>query len=278
MKSIGYIFLLIFFPFFLYASDERRDDTTAALQRKTPDAIRFADGFVHTAISPIRWKGGDWLKAGGVVVGTALVSLADKPVRRFWQNRGGAVWDGVERAGFHYGKPYAAFAMTGGFYLAGLVCKSEWAKETGLILGVAYLTSGLVQTGMKSIAGRARPATEVGPWRFDPFSSEAAYHSFPSGHIQIALVSAMVLARRVENPVLKVIFYSTAGVTAVGRMYSDSHWLSDLAFGAAISWFCTDAVLKRMGTNKYTHPWKKKQSVVWNFVPSPQGIAIVGKF
>jgi len=254
-------------------------DTDSLEQSKqTNDAIRFADGFVHTVSSPIRWNGKDWLKVGEVFGGTALLTLVDKPVRHFWQNRDSKFWDGVERAGFHYGKPYAAFAMAGGFYLTGLVIKNEWARETGLMLATAYLTSGVVQTLMKNIPGRARPGTNVGPYAFKPFSSSPAYHSFPSGHIQVATISAMVLAERVESPLLKAAFYSTAGLTLASRLYSDAHWVSDMAFGGAISWFCTKAVVKRMERNKFQNPLKMKDKIVWNLSPSIQGITLTGCF
>jgi|SRR5690606_15442797 len=242
------------------------------------DALRFVDATAHTVTSPLRWDGRDWLKTGGVIAGTAFVTLLDKPVRSFWQERDSKVWNGIERAGFHLGKPYAAFILTGGFYLTGVALNNEWAKETGLILGAAYLTSGAVQTLMKTAIGRARPATNEGPWAFDPMSPEAAYHSFPSGHIQIAMVSALVLASRTNNPWLKSALYATGGLTLFSRMYSDSHWLSDMAFGAAISWFCTQAILKRMDDTHYRNPFNKKASVQWSLAPSISGIGLIGTF
>lgn len=252
-------------------------DSTRQLKR-APDAVRFVDGVAYTLSSPIRWKGHDWLTVGAVLGGTALLTTVDKPNRNFWQKRDGKVWDRMERAGFHNGKPYAAFIMTGGFYLTGLVIKNEWARETGLMLGAAYLTSGALQTLMKTAVGRARPGTNLGPWTFDPFSSEGAYHSFPSGHAQIATVSALVLGHRVKSPLLKALFYSTAGVTMASRMYSDSHWLSDVAFGGAISWFCTKAVVRRMEQNKEQHPFKKQCQITWTLTPAPRGIGVIGVF
>lgn len=257
--------------------DSLRDQSPEMQGRKTNDIIRFADGVVHTIIAPVRWKGNDWLKVGGVLAGSALVSLADKPVRSFWQDRDSKAWDAVQTAGFHYGKPYAAFIMTGGFYASGLIFKSEWAKETGIVLAAAYLTSGAIQTIMKTAIGRARPVAGEGPWKFKPGSPEGHYHSFPSGHIQIAMVSAMVLGQRVDNPYLKTALYATGGVTLVSRMYSDSHWISDMAFGAAISWFCTKAVLNRMDANRYNNPLKKN-NIAWTFTPTMNGLGLTGKF
>lgn len=242
------------------------------------DAFRFADATSHIISAPLRWKEDDWFKTGGVIAGAALFSLLDKPVRSFWQDRDSEVWNTIERAGFHLGKPYAAFILTGGFYLTGVVINNEWAKETGLILGAAYLTSGAVQTLMKTVIGRARPGTNVGPWVFDPMSPEAAYHSFPSGHIQVAMVSALVLANRIDNPWIKSALYATGGITLASRMYSDSHWLSDMAFGAAISWFCTNAIIKRMDETRYTNPLKKDKTIDWALAPTVHGLGLRGTF
>lgn len=255
-------------------------DTVKTDGKITHDFIRFVDATAYTAIAPVRWKGKDWLTMGGVFAGTAAVSLLDKPVRSFWQDHrtDSGILYGVERTGYHLGKPYAAFIMTGGFYLSGAIFRNQWVRETGIILGAAYLTSGAIQTMMKTIVGRARPGTNVGQWEFKPMSPEGDYHSFPSGHIQIAMVSAMVLAERVQNPVLKTLFYSTAGVTFLSRMQSDAHWISDLAFGGAISYFCTKAVVKRMEHNKYNNPWKKKNPVVWNVLPSYNRVTFIGTF
>lgn len=258
-------------------ADTAQTDTADFWEERTQDLLRFGDGFLYTVASPVRWKGNDWLKAGGVIAGTALTTLIDKPVRNFWQEQDSRFLDGIERAGFHYGKPYAAFYLTGGFYFTGLVFKNDWAKETALTLAAAYLTSGAVQTLMKTAFGRARPATDVGPWAFKPWSSEPAYHSFPSGHIQIAMVTAIVLAERVEQPWLKGIFYSTAGVTLVSRMYSDSHWISDMVLGGAISYFSTKAVIKRLNQTKHGgNMFNKKKQITWSVLPTYNGIALVG--
>lgn len=242
------------------------------------DFLRFADASLYTWSGPLRWEGRDWIKLGGTIAGSALLALADQPIRDFWHQRSGPGWEAIETAGFHYGKPYAAFALTGGFYLSGIIFKNDWARETGLILGSAFLTSAAIQTLMKTAVGRARPGTNVGNGAFKPFSDLPDYHSFPSGHMQVALATALVLGRRVEHPALKVFFYAAAGSTFISRMHSDAHWISDLAFGGAISWFCADAVIKRMEYNKSNDPFQKRQRISWQLTPSVSGLALKGTF
>lgn len=257
------------------------DSLNPPQKHKTNALIRVADAFVYTAISPVRWKGKDWATAAATVGGAAVLTLVDEPIKDFWDHNHSPLLDDLEPLGFHNGKPYAAMVMTGGFYVTGWIFKSEWAKETGIILGASYLTSGALQTIMKSAVGRARPSTDVGNYKFKPFFGDPAYSSFPSGHIQIALVTSMVLARRVENPWLKGAFYAGAGVTMASRMYVDAHWFSDLVFGAAISYFCTDTVMKRLEKTAYDNPIKaleRKHKISWQVNPNFRGIGIVGTF
>lgn len=109
-----------------------------------PDPLRFADGVLYTWSAPARWQARDWVVLGGLVAGTSALTLLDEPVRDFWQGQNNRFMSGVERIGYHYGKPYSAFAFTGGFYLTGVIFRNEWARETGLMLGTTLLSSGTI--------------------------------------------------------------------------------------------------------------------------------------
>ncbi|HET9486822.1 MAG TPA: phosphatase PAP2 family protein [Chryseosolibacter sp.] len=239
-----------------------------------PDILRFGDGVLHTYSAPARWKGKDWLVLGGIVAGTSALTFLDQPVRGFWQNKDSGFLDGLERVGYHYGKPYTAFAFTGGFYLTGMLFKSEWAKETGLILGTTLLTSGSIMGILKNVAGRARPAPGQGNLEFSPFDKSPAWHSFPSGHSTMGFSISLVVARRVDNVPLKIFFYSLAGVTAMSRMYTDSHWISDVSFGGMLAWFCADTAIDRMQMNRFRSVRRKENILVWNVYPYPGGLTL----
>ncbi|MGC1242008.1 MAG: phosphatase PAP2 family protein [Chryseosolibacter sp.] len=238
-----------------------------------PDVLRFGDAVLHTYTAPARWKQKDWLVLGGLVAGTTALTFLDQPVRDFWQKQDGQFMDGLERVGYHYGKPYAAMAFTGGFYLGGMIFKNEWAKETGLILGTTLLTSGSLMGLLKNAAGRGRPAPGMNNLEFRPFDDSPAWHSFPSGHSSIAFGISLVMAKRVENVPLKILFYSLAGTTAVGRMYSDSHWISDVGFGGMLAWFCADTAIKRLQVNRF-RTVRRKDVLVWSVYPYPGGVAL----
>ncbi len=240
------------------------------------DTFRFVDGMVYTYTSPLRWKGKDWLKLGGVLAGTAALTLADQPIRNFWINQNSPFLDKVNTIGYHYGKPYTAFFFTGGFYLGGLIFKDDWARETGLMLGTALLSTGLMEMTLKPSIGRARPMTGESNYDLTFFNKQAAYHSFPSGHASMAFTISMVMARRVKSVPVKIFFYSLAASTVACRLYSDAHWISDIAFGGTIAWFCSDVALKRLTQNKFRPVGTRKFH--WNVYPYPSGLTVRATF
>lgn len=238
------------------------------------DVLRFADASIYSLSSPARWRGKQWATLGALVSITAAVSLADNPVRSFWKGKNNKMLDGIHTVGYHYGKAYTAMGMTGGLYLAGLVFKDQWTRETALILGSSVFSVVLLESTLKPFAGRARPVSGDDHYTFTFFNRAPVYHSFPSGHASIACTISTVMARRVKSIPLKIVFYSLAGTTMVCRLYSDAHWISDLAFGSALAWFCADVAIKRIEENRF----RKRNRVKWKASPFPSGITLRAVF
>jgi len=101
-------------------------------------------------------------------------------------------------------------------------------------LGVAGISSSLVNVGIKQIVGRDRPdasdlrISNAGVPVRAPTSS-----SFPSGHTLAAFCSAAVLSRpgdRRGNALL----YAAAGLVGVSRIHLGAHHASDVAGGVVI--------------------------------------------
>ena len=263
------------------AFSQKTVDETIILPKKNKDIVRIADAFAYTLTSPVRWQQDDWLTAGSVLGGTVLLSLADKPVYDLMQKNHSGFLDDLGNFGYHNGKPYAAAIVTGGFYVTGWIIDDEWTKETAAILTAAYATSGILQTTLKKVVGRARPSEGLGNHEFRPFLNDPQFSSFPSGHSQIAFVTAMVLAERVEQPWLKAVFYTGAALTMASRMYANAHWITDVTFGGILGYLCTKTVIKRFEQNKYGKPFSgfaQKNKINWQVVPSYNGIGVIGTF
>ncbi len=99
---------------------------------------------------------------------------------------------------------------------------------------VAIALTGLADAIIKRIIGRVRPS-DLGAFAYEPFSWRAAYASFPSGHATnvFATLVAVGLIWRRARPFLWVY---ALGIAA-SRVIVGSHFLSDVAAGAAFGAF-----------------------------------------
>ncbi|MCX5754611.1 MAG: phosphatase PAP2 family protein [Gemmatimonadetes bacterium] len=107
-------------------------------------------------------------------------------------------------------------------------------------LAVASAVSGII----KGLAGRARPFVFPGePWHWD-FNhgwSDAQWFSMPSGHTTAttAMVVGVLLATRgwtgSARLSLTIPLIASAVLVAFGRVYSNQHWVSDVAVAVLLS-------------------------------------------
>tara|TARA_B100000965_G_scaffold381920_1_gene379817 strand:- start:101 stop:1429 length:1329 start_codon:yes stop_codon:yes gene_type:complete len=102
--------------------------------------------------------------------------------------------------------------------------------------GFAYLLLvGLVTQIIKHLIGRPRPNHSQldGSFEFVFFTTESAFHSFPSGHsstiIAIALIASLVL------PSLRYFFYVCGFLIALSRIVVGAHFVTDVVAGSLIA-------------------------------------------
>jgi membrane-associated phospholipid phosphatase len=131
-------------------------------------------------------------------------------------------------------------AVPASFYLAGLVKKDSYARQTALLAGEAIATAEIVAAAIKAVGRRLRPSA-VGPggdysdtW-LRHNSSVCGSGSFPSAHTASAFSVATVFAQRYPThrwaPWLA---YGLAGAIGFSRVSGQAHFPSDVFMGAAL--------------------------------------------
>jgi membrane-associated phospholipid phosphatase len=102
--------------------------------------------------------------------------------------------------------------------------------------GVAALEAGglalIASTGLKYAVGRARPTTGAGKSEFEPFTSDDAFHSFPSRHTSVMWAAMTPYAKEFDMPWL----YGVAALTNLARTGSREHWFSDTVAGSFLGY------------------------------------------
>ncbi|MGJ8658675.1 MAG: phosphatase PAP2 family protein [Cellulophaga fucicola] len=253
-------------------------DSTTIWKTFKYDANSSWRGIKHSVTRPLHWKGKDFAKFGSLFVGTAIIATADRQTSDFFINQEQHLPHGVKEFGFYFAKPQYYFAMNAGVYGVGLFTKNEQIRKTGVLIISSSITAGYLQIMARSAFGRARPYSGKDPYTFKPFEGTEEYFSFPSGHTVLGMTVAHSIAKQFDNTWVKVGIYSVGSLPAISRMVNGSHWLSDVAFGAAFSIFVVDGIDKFLFKEKlYDYPIKPKL-VTWNLKFSGSQIGIVGTF
>lgn len=114
------------------------------------------------------------------------------------------------------------FTQAGGavaVWLAGGASQNVRVETTGANLIRAQVLNGVLTQGLKIVAQRDRP--------------DGGSHSFPSGHTSATFATAAVIQHD-YGLAAALPFFALGSFVGYSRVRSNHHWLSDVAFGAAL--------------------------------------------
>lgn len=287
------LFLIPFFIFFFINASSQSSDSlkidsldlakdsisvitkTSIGRQLVLDGKQIVNNIAHSYLSPLHWKGKNWIDVGGVALGTALLYSVDNDTSRFFMKQGNDAPEVLKSFGYYFGSPQNNYGITSLVYLTGLFSKNEKIRNTGVLMISSATTAGVLQTFMKTLVGRARPGAGEGKFYFKPFSGQPAYRSFPSGHTVLVSTTMFALAKQFSNPWVKAGIYSVGMITPISRMWDGAHFFSDVFLSAAISYFVVE------GTDRYmkgTNNTSNKKLISWNISASPNMVGLRGVF
>ncbi|MGC6430448.1 MAG: phosphatase PAP2 family protein [Jejuia sp.] len=227
----------------------------------------------------LHWKGKDYIKLGGLLAGTLALSSLDNETRRFFSKSKEGFPEPLRDFGWYFGSPQNYFMANAGVYGFGLLTKNEKIRKTSVLIISSSVTSGVITSLLKSGVGRSRPNNaEYGHLDFELFSTKPGFHSFPSGHTTLAITMSHAIAKQFENTWLKLGIYSVGAIAPVSRLVDGAHWLTDVAFSAALGIIVVDSIDKFLFNSKAYDYSKPPRRVSWNFTFSSNQIRLMGSF
>lgn len=244
------------------------------------DARNGVNGFFYTFAQPTRWDKKDLTYFGATVIGTGILYLTDEETSSFFRRQEKDIPHLVSEFGFRFGKPQINYGITSGIYVVGLLTNNEKIRYTGVLMITSASVSGLLQQVMKTVAGRARPAAELGHDYFKPFDGTPSFSSFPSGHTALSVTTCYALSKQFSNPWIKGGFYALGMVSPISRIWEGAHWASDVFLSAVMSVAiveCVDSYLKRDEKYKLI-PHERKNKISWNARMGFNQLGLVGTF
>lgn len=233
----------------------------------------------HSFTKPLSWGEQDFLKLGGLILGTATLSLADEGFENFTSRQREGFPKVVRDFGWYFGNPQNYFITNAGLYGFGVFTKNKKVRRTSVLIISSSITTGLIQTIAKNGFGRARPDTNLGPYYFDPFSKEAGLHSFPSGHTILSITMSHAIAKQFNNTWSKIGIYTIGAIPPISRLIDGAHWLTDIAFSTAVSIIVVDGIDKFLFKNE-SHNINNLNSkkISWNVSFGINKIGVTGVF
>jgi len=172
-----------------------------------------------------------WWEAAVAVGAIGAVSVFDRRVDDWVQDRRSSRSDAVSRAFRNGGEPAVVFGIPGGLLAAGLISGRKDLERSGGRVLASVVMAGVTTGGIKVITGRVRPDETADQYVFRPFSNHDA---LPSGHATMAFALATSLAEEIHRPWATVLLYAGATGTAWSRLNDHKHWLSDVLAGSTV--------------------------------------------
>ena len=172
-----------------------------------------------------------WVTAAGAITAAALF---DESARTFWLDHHSGLARTLADAGNAAGPGRNIIAGLAVTYVVARVTHHRRAADAVLRISAGYAVSNVIVGVLKPVVGRHRPDSTNDAWRFDPFSTEGEWHSFPSSHAVHAFSIAAGAAIATRRSWVAALGYGGATVVAWSRVYDDEHWTSDVTTSAVI--------------------------------------------
>lgn len=289
MKRVFIVLLFLIFNFIfsqnvdsLFITNQPITDTLIVSKKNSigrqlvVDGKQILNNMTHSYSSPFSWKKDNWIDVGKVALGTVLLYSVDNDTSHYFIDQRDKVPHAIKQFGYYFGSPQNNYGITSVVYLTGLFTKNDKIRDTGVLMISSATTAGLIQTLSKTLVGRARPGTGEGKSYFKPFSGQAEYRSFPSGHTVLVSTTMFALAKQFSNPWVKAGIYSVGFITPLSRMWEGAHFFSDIFLSTAISYFIVDGTYRYMQQNK--NNTLKEKKIAWRLGMSPTMLGLNGTF
>lgn len=221
-------------------------------------------------LAPLAWNKINWLTAVLVAGTTVGLYTRDEDIRDWSQRHRNRTSDNMAVFVKPLGDGRYTLPPLALFYAYGYYFNNHKACRTVLVTLESYVISNIFIQTIKLAGHRHRPHTGDPHNTWDGPSLYINNLSFPSGHSNGAFsIAASIAYAYQDKPLIPVVCYSLATLTAFSRVNDNDHWASDIFFGSAVGFFTARAIYKLSlcpsAKNITLEPGPNKLSLVYCF-------------
>ena len=204
--------------------------------------------YIYTSPTRINKRYALWL--GGLLTTGGLILAYDEQIyEAFKRNEDNKYYRPIRKAGETF-EPVGLLVKFEKYYYGAMVLGYLTGIEKLVEISSDFLESYFISTPGKTsvmiIIGRRRPYEGKGPRSFRFYDGT----SLPSGHSSNIVQMATVLSHHIDFLPFRVVAYGVATVVCLERITSDSHWPSDVYFGALYGRIISKELLKRTNSRR----------------------------
>lgn len=188
--------------------------------------------------SPVKWTRTEYIHFFLFIAAVSFCFVIDLPVRQLFQSLRSDSGEMIFKVGDIYGKGYIQAICLAVLLIMGYKYNRILINYAHLFLE-SLIFSGIAINVLKVTCGRWRPFTDKGNLHFTPFVGlwETGKVSLPSADVALAFSTSLILAELYDNKLWKALWYFLAVMTALGRIYHDKHWSSDVVISIFICFY-----------------------------------------
>jgi membrane-associated phospholipid phosphatase len=248
-----------------FAFSQPPSDTTNPLGFTKPYFKSFLYDTRDVIIAPIHWQKTQWITASGIIATTGVLIATDPQTHNFFQQKRTTLTNNLSLYAFEpLGSGKYSFPILGAFGLHYAFTHNPRSGRVFFLGTKSLILAGATVFILKNIFQRYRPyqSNPTNAYKWDFINGNFTHNSFPSGHTVVVFSIATTIATEYyDTPVIPIICYTLATLTALSRVNDNKHFLSDVFMGASLGFSISKMVYFR---NNWQIRLRKNHSVLVN--------------
>jgi membrane-associated phospholipid phosphatase len=175
----------------------------------------------------------------------------------------------------HFGDGSFTAGILASLYLFGEINNDDRCKRAGMLGAESIVVNSILTGAIKLTLQRPLPNSGLSYDTWYPKWNSINDLAFPSGHTSSAFACSAIIATEFSDmPLIPILAYTTASLTAISMLDMNEHWGSDILPGAALGYY-TGKKIESMQKRKSTQTSRGSSDLVFFPMVSGESVSVL---